>query len=244
MNNLLHKRRALITGATKRLGKSITLALASSGADVIIHHRPGQERSAKSLIRQCLKYKIKANNIASDFEDPQETYDLIKKASKRYGRIDILINNASIYEKTEIKTLEAAEITRTLNINTYAPLIISQEFAKQTKKGDIINLLDAKTGRMDPEYGVYNLSKKLLAEITKITAIDLAPGIKVNAVAPGIVLPPIDIPKNRLKKRTETTLLLKRGRPQNIVSAILFLLINDFITGETIHVDGGERLKP
>lgn len=241
--NSIKCKTALVTGAVKRIGREIALCLARAGINVIVHYNGSTDKEADKLLDELSGFNINAIKIKADFSRLDETKKVFKKLKKSGVNPDILINNASIFKKSRIDTLGEKELSDTLNINSLSPLILSRDFAKFIKKGLIINILDTNMERYNANYAAYSLSKTLLRYITETTAISMAPDIRVNGIAPGIILPPFGEPKRNLKKLAHRNLLLRKGSIKNITETVLFIINNDFLTGEIIFVDGGEHLK-
>lgn len=228
----INSKRALVTGGSVRIGRAITEALMAEGAEVIVHFR-NSEKEADAF---------RPNVIQADLSDPAQCETLIQRAADQFGPIDILINNAAVFYQTKLADAAHEVVMKELQVNLLAPLALIRGFARQTKTGKIINLLDRRITSHDTTCVPYMLSKKGLEELTKLAALDLAPGITVNAVAPGAVLPP---PKDRDNPAWEyagTIPLGKRPSPADVAGAVLYLLKSDSVTGQTIFVDGGQNL--
>ncbi len=175
---------------------------------------------------------------------PGDYEPFIGKAHGVTGRLDALINNAAIFEEDSLHGADHKKFTRHMQINAWAPLVLSADFARLALKGQIINILDTRvSGFFDRKHVSYVLSKHSLHILTKMMALEFAPAIRVNAVAPGLILPPPGKDEGYLKELAQTVPLKMHGSPENITDAVLFLLGNDFITGQVINVDGGYHLK-
>jgi len=238
----LHGKTALITGGATRIGKTIALTLSSKGADIILHYNKA-EKEAKKTSLEIKKNKTKCYLVKSDFSKPKEIKSIFKTLRKNKIKVDILINNASVFTSSTLKDISAKEFLTTYMVNAFAPLLLSLEFYKQTKKGSIINILDSRIKGINKKYISYALSKKTLYEITKLLAFEFAPYIRVNAIAPGLILASKDENWEQNKLYEKRNLLKKIGKPSFIADAVLFLISNDFITGETIFIDAGQKIK-
>ncbi len=228
----LKGKRALVTGGAVRIGRAITEALLAEGAEVIVHFRTS-EKEADTFW---------PNIIQADLSDPAQCETLLERAAAQFGPIDILVNNAAVFCQTKLADASHDLVMKELQINLLAPLALIRGFAKQTKTGKIINLLDRRITSHDTTCVPYMLSKKGLEELTKLAALDLAPGITVNAVAPGAILPPPKQADNPAWEYAGTIPLEKRPTPADVAAAVLYLLKSDHITGQTIFVDGGQNL--
>lgn len=232
---------ALVTGAAKRLGAAITLGLTEQGTNVIIHYNKSKIE-AQELRAQIAEPNVKCWLLAADLGKPESCRKLIEKAYKRLGRLDILINNASIFTPMGMVDAEPENLQAELMINTWAPFLLSKAFAEKTRNGKIINILDTRIAGYDFNHFPYYLSKKTLATLTESLALKLAPNITVNAVAPGLILPPENKGYDYLEQKRHTVPLKNYGAPEDMVTTVIFLLKNDFVTGQTIYVDGGKHL--
>jgi pteridine reductase len=228
----LNGKRALVTGGAVRIGRAISDALVAEGAEVIVHFQTS-EHEAQAFW---------PNVIQADLNDPAQCETLIARAAEEFGPIDILINNAAVFHQTKLVDASHELTLKELQINLLAPLALTRGFARQGTPGKIINLLDRRITEHDTTCVPYMLSKKGLEELTKLAAIDLAPGITVNAVAPGAVLPPPQEVNNPSWEPAGTIPLETRPTPQDIAEAVLYLLKADAITGQTLFVDGGQGL--
>ncbi len=237
----LRGKTALITGAAKRLGREIALALAEDGVSSVIHCLTSTGE-AEELKKQIEKLGPKAWVLQVDLSQSTEYEALFRKAAECAGTIDILINSASIFPQGSLEGVTLESINRNVEINAWVPLFLSREFSRQTSQGRIVNMLDTRITGGDRKHLAYYLSKMMLAEITKTLALELAPDITVNAVAPGLILPPAGKDESYLEKLRDTVPLKMIGHPAYVTDAVLFLLNSSFITGQVIYVDGGRHL--
>ena len=234
----LSGKKALVTGGARRVGRVITLALADAGVDVVIHHS-GIVPIPEQLYQELDQRKVKSWFLPADFRNQQEIPELITRAIAAAGSLDILVNNAAIFPENTLEDLQWDGLLEPLQVNAWAPFVLAREFARRMESGRIINIIDTRIQTRDWSHFGYILAKHLLAELTRMLAVKLAPAFTVNAVAPGLILP-----KDERKLYTlAPTLPLKRhGGVEDVTGAILYLLRADFVTGQTIYVDGGERL--
>jgi NAD(P)-dependent dehydrogenase (short-subunit alcohol dehydrogenase family) len=240
MANLLDGRTVLVTGAARRLGKVFALACARAGADVVIHHANSAE-DAEAVHTQIVGLGRKAWVFKADLGDPSEAESLIPLINKSTS-LNGLVNSAAIFESLTLEETSLEDWQKHLQINTTAPFLLSQAFAHQAPEGArIVNILDWRALRPGADHFPYTISKAALAALTQSLAVALAPGITVNALALGAILPPADGNKN---PDIIKNVPLKRWAHQNEVEeALLFLLTCPaYITGEIIHLDGGRHL--
>jgi len=233
---------ALVTGAARRIGRAISLALAREGANVAVHYsRSGRE--AVELAAEIESLGVQAVALGADLADPDQLAGLIERAREALGTIEILVNNASIFPSDTLETLDLAGLERSIEINAWAPLVLTRALAAQSERGHVINLLDSRVSGFDHTHAAYILSKHVLSAITRTAAIELAPGIAVNGIAPGLILPPAGEDEQYVERLAQTVPLKRSGAPEDIAAAAVYLATSEFVTGETIYVDGGRHLK-
>ena len=236
---------ALVTGAAKRIGRLISLVLAERGANVAVHYGRSADEAAV-LVDELRASGVKAAAVQADLADPAQVAGLVGKAAETLGPLDILVNNAAVYDPSRFKDRSEAHLALNVQINATAPVELSKLFAAQEKGSrslfSIVNMLDATAGDRDRN-SAYHQSKRMLLEATQRMAVELAPGVRVNAVAPGLILPPDSRDPDAFEKLAHTNPLNTVGSAQDVVDAVIFLLTSDFITGQVLYVDGGRHLK-
>lgn len=238
---------ALITGGAKRLGARIALKLANMGYDIVIHYNNSGDL-AKKLQKKIKKNGVNCTLLKADLLDKKQVNNLVKELRK-LKNWSVLINNASIFYQSNFLTSSADELEKNLTIHLKIPAILSREFAFNCKKnyqqGNIINMIDKNITRWETKYFDYILSKKALAEFTKILALQLAPRVRVNGIAPGVILNSINEKEPDVETQNLITKipLRKKASPKDITSAVEYLLTNNFITGQILFIDGGTSLN-
>jgi pteridine reductase len=242
MNKSLLGKTALVTGGSRRLGRAIASGLGALGANIIIHDHQVHESECVDLCSKFERRGITSWTITADFERSDEYGTLIEKSLKAAGHLDILINNASVFAADTLRDSKFDNLVKHMQVNAWTPFVLSREFAMRVKKGKIINLLDTRVSGYDWKHVTYILSKNLLHLLTKMTAIEFAPDITINAVAPGLILPPSGKDESYLEELAKGVPLKRHGTPEDVVNAVVFLLGSEFITGQVIYVDGGRHL--
>lgn len=240
----LQKKVALVTGGAVRLGRALTLALAEQGTKVAIHYG-SSVGPAKTLVEEITAQGGKAIALQGDLRQTSTARSVIKRAVAHFGQVDILVNNAAIFEPGNWDNTTEENWERHFAINLRAPFFLSQEFAAQVgpeQNGKIINIADWRGARPSAGYIAYTLTKAGLITMTKSLALALAPQIQVNAIAPGLILPPPDQDQAYLERKAAQIPAQRSGSPEDIAQTLLFLLRSDFITGELSYVTGGEHL--
>ncbi|MBU0716583.1 MAG: SDR family NAD(P)-dependent oxidoreductase [Verrucomicrobia bacterium] len=240
---------ALVTGGARRIGAALCKALAAEGCRVVIHYNRSAH-AAEALAARLRRNGAQAWAVAGDFRTgdyrtgnyrmPRSADHVVRQAVAVAGKLDILINNAAVFDKQRLLRVTAEAIRAEWEVNLLAPLLLMQAFARRVKRGRIINLLDCRIASHQSDAVPYSLAKKSLADLTQLAALELAPGITVNGVAPGPVLTADTIGATR---EPAGPLPLKlRPSVQEVVKAVLFLLESDAITGQIIFVDSGRHL--
>lgn len=237
----LRGKTALVTGAARRIGRAICVGLAMQGVNVIIHYSRS-ESEAQKLKDEITRLGVKSWLTKADFKDSGSTDNLMAQAYEMSGRVDVLINNASVFSPSNVESVRLEDIDANMLVNAWTPFLLSRSFAQKADHGKIINLLDTRITGYDFDHFAYYASKKMLEALTKSMALKLAPNITVNAVAPGLILPPEGKDYSYLERKKEAVPLKKYGSVSDVVDAVLFLLKSDFISGQIIYVDGGMHL--
>ena len=239
-------RTVLITGGAKRIGLAIAKYLHQYGFNIIITYNKSKNDAEKALSTLNNNRPNSCAIIQANFLTIKSYNSLYNKALKVFGRIDVLINNASKFYPTKIDTVNDKNWTDIINTNLKTPLFLSKSFFPELKKrkGSIINIIDIHVNPPLKNHIIYNLSKAGLLALTQSLAKDLAPSVRVNGVSPGAIMWPKSINKKRKKEIISKIALQRIGEPDDIAKTILFLITNgDYITGQNINVDGGRRLN-
>jgi len=241
-NPSLAGKTALVTGAGKRVGRAVALALAGQGARVMVHYNRS-EREAAEVCDEIRGSGGSAWPVQGDLGEAGQVERVFRDAVAQGGRIDVLINSASIFNQDTIWNMTEESVLPNLRIHAMAPLALARAMAAQGGEGHIVNLLDTRVTMYDREHASYHISKRVLLTLTRMLALELAPKIVVNAIAPGLILPPAGEDESYLQKLVYTNPLKRHGGPQDIVDAVLFLVGSRFITGQILYVDGGYHMK-
>ncbi len=241
--NSLKGKTALVTGAAKRIGKAIARVLAQNHVNVIMHYCSSSDKEVDEAMTDINVPGVETWKFQSDFSNIDNVDSFFEKIESSIGSVDLLINNASVFTPSKLTTLSVRELNHTLAINSIAPFRLSQHMARHKREGSIINILDSRVKRYDMNYAAYQLSKNMLHNMTEMMALEFTPHIRVNGIAPGIILPPDGKDESHVRKLIHRNLFNRSGKLSDITDAVLFLLSNTFITGEVLFIDGGENLK-
>jgi pteridine reductase len=239
----LQGRVALVTGAAKRLGRAIALGLAHNGADLAIHYGKSATE-AKDLVAEIEKLGVRAASFSAELTDVSTIQKLIDDTVQRFGRLDILINCAANFLETKFGETTEKTWDASLDTNLRAPFFCSQAAAPHLSKsgrGVIVNFADIGGLLGWREFLPHSLSKAGIILMTRILAKELAPAVRVNAIAPGTITMPGDPPEWQADFIRRSP-LRRTGRPDEIVDAVLYLIHAEFITGQTLVLDGGRTL--
>lgn len=233
---------ALITGAGKRIGAAVTSTLARAGMHVVLHYHQS-EAEAAAVAAECRTLGVRASLVQADLRNPEAGETLVAAAIAQAGPLDVLVNSASIFPDDTLDSLTTAAVHENLDVNALAPLYLCRAFAAQQRPGAIVNFLDTMMDDYDRKHVPYHLSKRTLYTLTRILAVELAPAIRVNAVAPGLVLPPAGKDESYLAGLAHSNPLQRYGSVAGICEAVLYLLRSGFVTGQVLYVDGGRHLR-
>lgn len=236
-------KKALITGSAKRIGRACALKLAGEKADIVIHYNHSHNE-AEELAGSIRRNGGRAWTVQQDLSESDAAGKLMDLALEKAGNIDYLVNSASIFPRNHYSDVQVTDFEQNLQINALSPFFLSRAFAENSKTAEcIINFLDTRIIDYDKEHLAYHVSKKVLFSLTRMLSQELAPSIRVNAVAPGLVIPPPGMTNEYLTERVHTNPLQKIGTLDQVSDTMLFLIENTFITGQVIFVDGGRHLK-
>lgn len=242
---------ALVTGSgAKRVGNAVARKLAALGCSIVVHaNRSAAE--AERTVSELESQGVNACAILADLADEQAVRRLVDEAFAWQGRLDILVNSAAIWAPKKLEDVTAADVRRNFEINTLATFVACQhaglKMATQPRGGSIVNIGDWAIARPYLDYAAYFPSKGAIPTLTRDFAVELAsrnPRIRVNAVLPGPVMLPRDLPAEERAAAIAGTLVKREGTPEHIADAVAFLIGNDFVTGVCLPVDGGRTIAP
>jgi pteridine reductase len=240
----LRGRVALVTGAGRRLGRALALALGARGMHVAVHYNAsadGAEETA-ALIRDA---GGQARTLGADLTDARACEQLVDAAAVAFGALDVVVNSAAVMMRTPVGEVTPEDWDAMFALNLRAPFFIAQRAAPHLAKarGAIVNIADLAALETWPAYVPHGISKAGVVQMTRALARALAPDVRVNAIAPGAVLLPDDWDEAAGERLARTTPLARLGAADDVVQAALYLLAADYVTGETIVVDGGRHVR-
>jgi pteridine reductase len=240
----LHGSVALVTGGAHRLGRAIALALGQAGANVVVHYNSSAAQ-AQAVLGELAALGVQGASVAGDLSRVAEAERVVDTAVARWGRLDVLVNNAGIWGSTPIGTVTTERWSELIDTNLRSAFFVAQRAtpALRAAGGAIVNIADV--GALMPwrNHTPYLISKGGIITLTEALAIDLAPEVRVNAVAPGAVLLPDDWKPEQVERATRNVPLKRLGQPEDVAQAVLYLAQADYVTGVVLPVDGGRRLS-
>ena len=237
----LKGRVVLVTGAARRVGRALALRLAEAGCNLAIHYRRSTEAAADTA-QACRTRGVEAEVFQADFRAPDAAERLVQSVLTRYGRLDVLINNAAVFERMSIEEFELDAWERVLRVNLTAPMTLTHAAAEALRHagGRVVNLCDAATARPWPGHLGYIVSKGGLETLTKALARALAPEVNVVGIAPGVAAWPEDYDQETRDRLTAKIPLKRAGTPEDVAAAVHFVLSEgDYLSGVIIPIDGG-----
>jgi len=232
----------LVTGAARRIGRAISLAFAQAGADIVAHYNHSAKeaeelaREIRSMGRNCLL-------SSHDMSDSESTQLWFTSLLKQSGKLDILVNSASEYSDGGYDSLKAGALERSMAIHVLSPIIMIQTMHRQGHQGAVVNMLDTRITDRDDAHAAYHMAKRNLFTLTRDLAVTMAPLLRINAVAPGIILPPPGKDEAWIERMKFTNPMKKSGSVADVVDAVIYLAAARFVTGVIIYVDGGRHIK-
>lgn len=241
-----HSRTVLVTGAAKRIGKAIALALAGDGWNIAVHYNRS-DGDANALIGKIQAHGVRAAAFQCDLEDQQQVSGLISRCTQALGAIHCLVNNASLFEFDDAKGFDSLLLQRHAAVNLSAPIQLARDFSAQLPEGTVgcvVNMLDQKIFNLNPDFLSYTLTKVAMESATRMLAMALAPTVRVCGVAPGIALVSGQQTRKGFERAHAHTPLGHSCSVDDIVAAVRYVIGARSVTGHTLVVDGGQHLWP
>jgi pteridine reductase len=246
MDASLDGKTALVTGGARRVGAAIARRLHAAGAAVLIHYRDSETDAARLASELNAARPKSAAKVKAELLAPVAPRALVSAALETFGRLDLVVNNASSFFPVAVGAMEPSHWEELIGSNLRAPLFIAQQAAAELAKhdGSIINIVDIHAERPLKGYALYSIAKAGLAAMTRSLALELAPRVRVNGVAPGAIVWPEDgqFPDPERARILATTPLARIGSPEDVARAVHFLACAPYVTGQIVAVDGGRSI--
>ncbi|MPS96137.1 SDR family oxidoreductase [Comamonas sp.] len=252
MSSPARPRTVLVTGSARRLGRDMALALARAGWQVAVHYRDSREQ-AMQTVASCAGLSGDSAAFEADFFDEESVRSLVPRVVERFGHIDAVVNNASLFEHDDAQSFSYVALEAHLRSNTGAPILLSQALhahvqervaaGEESAQGAVVNVLDQKLWNQNPDFLSYTLSKAALEAANTMLALALAPSVRVVGVAPGLTLTSHMLSQEKFEALHTMSPLGRSSSPEDIASAVCFALENRSMTGTTMLVDGGQHLQ-
>lgn len=241
---------ALVTGSgKKRVGNHVAAALAARGYALIVHYRSSAAEAAETAEQLARVHGVPVHTVRADLASEGEVKALVAEVLGKFGRIDVLVNCAAIWKRKRLDDVTAADVREHFEINTLGTFLTCQHvglaMAAQPAGGCIVNVGDWADARPYPDFAAYFPSKAAIPGLTRMFAVELGtrnPNVRVNAILPGPVMLPPDLPEPEKAASIAATLVKREGSPEHIARAVLHFLDNDFVTGTCLPVDGGRTI--
>ena len=233
---------ALITGGSDRIGKAVAIHLAKQGYHLVLHYNSAKEKAENLQMHIESTYKVKVELLQINFLKENDFDRIFEDFKRKSITIEVLVNCASDFIPSSFNEQGSELFDKEMTINLKIPYLLTKAFARVFGKGNIINFVDTKVAKNKTVHLDYILSKKLLKDFTKISAVELAPNIRVNAIAPGLILPPEGKDESYLLNLAKDIPLKTVGNLDEILKAFQFILDSYFLTGQILYIDGGEHL--
>lgn len=235
---------ALVTGGAHRVGKAIALGLAREGAHILVHYG-GSAEAAHQTVEEISALGVEAHSCQANLSQPDDIEGLFDVLRERFGRLDVLVNSAANFQKKGFLETTLDDWQAVMAVNLRAPFLCSQHAARLMREGEgglIVNVTDLIGMRPRRSFPAHSVSKAGLISLTQVMALALGPDIRVNAIAPGAILPPATMDGDRWNRMGDALPVQHTGDPRNVQQAVIALAANDFMTGHVLVVDGGESL--
>ncbi|WP_124642306.1 SDR family NAD(P)-dependent oxidoreductase [Amniculibacterium aquaticum] len=235
------KKYALVTGSSDRIGKSVAIHLAKMGYNLLLHYNSSSEKAEK-VKSEILKIGVQAETLHFNFLENNDYDAALAELKNRGIALEILVNTASDFVPSNFEMKGKDLLEKEMKINFENAYLLTKAFARTYSQGCIINFLDTKVTKNHSEHLDYLLSKKMLSEFTKLSALELAPHFRVNGIAPGLILPPKDKDETYLLNLAKNIPLKTIGNLDEINKALQFIIESYFFTGQILYIDGGDHL--
>lgn len=230
---------AIVTGGAIRIGRAMALHLARKGFNIaLLYH--GSDKAGEETIREALLHGVQCRGFSGDLRNLTEAESFIDKVRQDFDDVELLINSAANFIQENIEQTQLETLVDTLQLNLMAPYLLMREYKRKINKGLIVNVLDERVARTVPTFAAYSVSKVALKHLTELAAVEWGESVRVNGIAPGLILPPQGGASDYLEKAAKRVPTHTHGSLDDLLKALDYLMENSFVNGDTLFVDGGE----
>lgn len=234
---------AIVTGGALRIGNAFVCHLAEKGFDIALHYNSSAAKAEEAMER-IRRNGVRCKGYSCDFNDLAASEGLLRRLADDFQDITLLINSASNFILENIEQTSSNTLVNSINVNLLTPYLLMREYKKIVNRGMIVNIVDERILKNIPTFAAYSVSKVGLAHLTHLAAIEWGATIRVNGIAPGLILPPPWETDDYLKREAGKIPVRKHGSPENLVKGLDYLIENTFVNGEILFIDGGESKSP
>ncbi|PIQ96103.1 MAG: short-chain dehydrogenase [Nitrospinae bacterium CG11_big_fil_rev_8_21_14_0_20_56_8] len=233
---------AIVTGGALRLGRALALHLARGGWNIALHYNTSRE-PAEAVLAEVRALGGKAEAFACDFSALDQSEGLIENVLRVFPDVELLVNSASVFILENVEATRTETLVDSFQINLLTPFLLMREYKRRVNRGLIVNIVDERVLRNIPAFAAYSVTKVGLHHLTHLAALEWGSTIRVNAIAPGLILPPPWDSEEYLEKHKHQIPTRTHGSPGDIVRGLQYLIDSPFVNGETLFIDGGESKK-
>ncbi len=230
---------AIVTGAAIRIGRAMALHLAGKGFNIALHYNKSEPTA---VIEEIKSQGVRCQSYSCDFSNLEETDQFFSKILADFDDIELLINSAANFIQENLEETQKQTLIDTMNLNLMSPYLLMRDYKCSVNKGMIVNILDERVRKHISTFGAYSVSKVGLKHLTELAAVEWGQTVRVNGIAPGLILPPQGGAPDYLEKAAKKVPMRKHGKMENLLQALDYLLGNQFVNGDTLFVDGAESL--
>ena len=231
---------AIVTGGAIRIGKAMALHLARKGFNIALHHH---KSLPSAVIEEIKSQGVQCRNYPCDFSNLEEAERFIEKILADFDDVELLINSAANFIQENLEETQKKTLADTLHLNLMSPYLLMRDFKRSVNKGMIINILDERVRKHVSTFGAYSVSKVGLKYLTELAAVEWGETVRVNGIAPGLILPPQGGAPGYLEKAAKKVPTRTHGKMENLLQALDYLMENKFVNGDTLFVDGAESFR-
>jgi pteridine reductase len=232
---------AIVTGGAIRIGRAMALHLAEKGFDIALLYNSSGTASEDTIL-EIQSHGVKCQGYLGDLRKLDEAESFVGKVLRDFENVELLVNSAANFIQENIEQTRLETLVDTLNLNLMAPYLLMREYKRKINKGLIVNIIDERVEKVIPTFAAYSISKVALKHLTELAAVEWGQSVRVNGIAPGLILPPQGGPPDYLEKAAKKVPTRTHGNIENLLQALDYLMENQFVNGETLFVDGGSSL--